>query len=254
MEYTVSKLAQISNITTRTLRYYDEIGLLKPARVSSNGYRIYGRAEVDTLQQILFFRELGVGINDIKQLLTAPDFSREQALQKHLTSLRQKKEQIEALIENVSKTISSLKGEIAMSDKEKFNGFKQRLIDENEQKYGREAKEKYGDAIVNAANSKFMGLDEAQYAEAEHLRVEINKNLKAAMVTGNPACERAQKACMLHGQWICMFWTKGAYTKQAHKALGRMYVRDGRFKKYYDDIAEGCAVFFQKALELYCAE
>ncbi len=66
MEYTVRKLAQIAGVSTRTLRYYDEIGILKPARINSSGYRIYGQKEVNLLQQILFYRELGVNLKNIK--------------------------------------------------------------------------------------------------------------------------------------------------------------------------------------------
>ena len=69
MEYTILKLGKLAGVSTRTLRYYDEIGLLKPTRINSSGYRIYGSPEVDRLQQILFYRELGVGLMDIKKIV-----------------------------------------------------------------------------------------------------------------------------------------------------------------------------------------
>ena len=69
---------------------------------------------------------------------------------------------------------------------------------------------------------------------------------------GNPASEAAQKACDLHRQWLCMFWTDVTYSKEAHKALGEGYVADERFRTYYDAIAEGCAIFFKDALSIYC--
>ena len=69
MEYTINKLAKVAGVTTRTLRFYDEIGLLAPARISSNGYRIYGKKEIDRLQYILFYRELGVSLEEIKNIL-----------------------------------------------------------------------------------------------------------------------------------------------------------------------------------------
>lgn len=72
MEYTIQKLSQLAGISTRTLRYYDEIGLLKPDRINSSGYRIYGATEVDRLQQILFYRELGVKLDSIKEIITSP--------------------------------------------------------------------------------------------------------------------------------------------------------------------------------------
>jgi DNA-binding transcriptional MerR regulator len=253
MEYTVKKLAQISGVTTRTLRYYDEVGLLEPARVSSNGYRIYGNAEVDSLQQILFFRELGLGIDDIKQLLTSPEFDREKALQNHLIALRQKKAQIELLIENVSKTLCTLRGEIIMNDQEKFCGFKKHLIDENERTYGAEVREKYGNAAMDNSNAKIMGMSETQYTQSEQLRLEINDTLQAAMATGDPAGELAQKACELHKKWLCIFLSEGTYTKQMHRNFGIMYVSDERFRTYYDSVAEGCAEFLRKSLNIYCS-
>lgn len=252
MEYTVNKLANISGVSTRTLRYYDEIGLLKPARVNSNNYRIYGQNEVDTLQQILFYRELGVGLGEIKILLTAPGCDREKSLEGHLTALLEKKVRIETLIENVSKTISSLKGEIIMSDKEKFEGFKQSLIDENEKKYGREIREKYGDELIDSSNAKIKGMSEKAYTDSQKLSAQINETLKAAMDTGDPSSELSQKVCELHKEWISMFWKDGTYSKEAHKALGETYVADERFKAYYDKIADGAAVFLRDAINIYC--
>ncbi len=254
MEYTVNKLARISGISTRALRYYDSIGLLRPARVSSNGYRIYGQNEVEMLQQILFYREIGISLDEIKAILNNPEFDKEKALQNHLTALQRKKEQIEKLITNVSTTIGSMKGENIMSDKEKFEGFKQNLIDENEQSYGKEVREKFGDDAVNGSYTKVKGMSEEQYAVSERLSREIIETLPAAMATGNPAGDAAQKVCELHKQWICMFWKDGFYSKQAHKGIGEMYVADERFKAYYDKIADGTAEFLRDALNIYCTE
>lgn len=126
MEYTIKNLARISGVSTRTLRYYDQIGLLCPARIAANDYRIYGQKEVDLLQQILFYRELGVSLKEIHQILNDPDFDKARALESHLSALLLRKKQIERLIDNVTKTIGSLKGECVMSDNEKFEGFKQK--------------------------------------------------------------------------------------------------------------------------------
>ena len=136
MEYSCGKLSKISGVSARTLRYYDEIGLLKPARTASSGYRIYGQTEVDRLQQIMFYREFGFALDDIKNLLSASDFDKERAFEDHLTELNKKKERLDLLICNITKSIAAMKGEIFMSDNEKFEGFKQKLIDKNERKYG----------------------------------------------------------------------------------------------------------------------
>jgi DNA-binding transcriptional MerR regulator len=103
MEYTVKKLATLAGISARTLRYYDEFGISQPARINSSGYRIYGQKEVDTLQQILFYRELGVELERIKEIITSPEFDLTSALIKHREKLLAKREQLDLLIANVEK-------------------------------------------------------------------------------------------------------------------------------------------------------
>ena len=253
MEYTVNMLAKLSGVTTRTLRYYDEIGLLTPERVGDNGYRIYGQVQVDALQQILFYRELGFGLEEIKIIISSPDFDRKSALRTHLTSLMDRKNQIETLIENVSKTISALEGETIMSDNEKFIGFKKKMIEDNEETYGKEVREKYGDEAVDASNAQLAGMSEEQWKMQTDLSNEIAEALRAAVEIGDPSCALAQKACDLHRQWLCMFWKPGAYSKEAHLGLAEMYVTDERFKAHYEKIAAGAAEFFRSAMEIYCA-
>lgn len=117
----------MSGVSPRTLRFYDEINLLKPARVASSGYRIYGQDEVDRLQQILFYRELDFSLKDINKLLSAHDFDRNQAFLSHLAELQLKKQRLDTLIHNVSNSIAAMKGTVVMPDHEKFEGFKQSL-------------------------------------------------------------------------------------------------------------------------------
>jgi len=240
----------MSGVSTRTLRYYDEIGLLKPARVASSGYRIYGEKQVDTLQQILFYRELDFSLEEIKKLLSAPDFDRAQAFADHLSALRKKREQLDMLILNVSKSLTALKGETTMTDQEKFEGFKQNLIDENEQKYGKEIRKKYGNQAMDESNAKVKGLTKEQYDEGERLRLDIEETLKAAFESGDPADELAQKACDLHRQWLCLYNPK--YSKEYHMGLGEMYVADERFRANYDKLAPGCTEFLRDAINIYC--
>ncbi len=95
MEYTIQKLGQLAGISTRTLRYYDEIGILKPARINSSGYRIYGQKEVDLLQQILFYRALDIELDTIKKIITAPGFDGIRALGEHHTKLLEKRKQLD---------------------------------------------------------------------------------------------------------------------------------------------------------------
>jgi len=252
MEYTVNELAVIAGVSVRTLHYYDEIGLLNPMRVAKNGYRIYGQKEVDLLQQILFYRELEVPLKKINEILNTTNYNREKELEKQLSALLQRKIQIEGLITNVKRTINSLKGEDAMSDIEKFEGFKKKMIADNETVYGEELRKKYGDEMINASNAKVEGMSKEQWKKAQVLSELINETLKEAFELGDPSSEIAQKACDLHRQWLCMFWKDGVYSKETHKALADGYVADKRFTAYYDKIAVGCTKFLRDSLEIYC--
>lgn len=249
MEYTVQKLGKLAGISTRTLRYYDEIGILKPARINSSGYRIYGPREVDRLQQILFYRELGVSLENIKNIMTDPSFDRTNALKEHREKLLAKRAQLDQLISNVDKTIAVTEGRITMSDKEKFEGFKQKMIEENEEKYGAEIRAKYGDETIDQSNQKIKGLTKEQYAELEKLGEEVLVTLKEAMATGDPASDLAQKTAELHRKWLGYTWA--SYSKEAHAGLAQMYVDDERFAAYYNKVQSGAAEFLRDAILIY---
>ncbi|MGO4542789.1 MerR family transcriptional regulator [Paenibacillus sp. 2TAB19] len=249
MEYTVHKLGQLAGISTRTLRYYDEIDLLKPARINSSGYRIYGKQEVDLLQQILFYRELGVSLESIKDLLTSEDFDAEHALKEHRRQLLEKREHLDRLIETVDLTLAQREGKITMTDKQKFEAFKQKLVDDNEQQYGAEIRAKYGDEQVNQSNRKVKGMSEQQHAELEQLAADIHTTLAAAIATGDPAGELAQKTADMHRRWLTFYWDK--YSKEAHAGVAQMYVDDERFTAYYDKDQPGAAVFLRDAIFIY---
>lgn len=252
MEYTIKKLAGLSGVSTRTLRYYDEIGLLKPARIASNGYRIYGTDQVDTLQQILFYRAMEVPLEEIRQILTDGAFDPRRTLQEHLEKLCQRKAQLEQLMETVRKTIQSMEGEGTMTDQEKFAGLKQQFMTENQKQYGAELEERYGKAVMNRSNEKVAALTGEQWQDQEQLSAGIAQQLRAAMEIGDPSCPAAQEACELHRQWLMLFWPEGTYSKEAHRSMGEMYVADPRFRTFYEGIAPGCAVFFRDALAVYC--
>jgi hypothetical protein len=144
-----------------------------------------------------------------------------------------------------------MKGEINMTDDEKFVGFKQKLIDDNEKKYGAEIRKQYGDEAINRSNAKVKGMTKEQYAEVERLSQELNDTIKGAFEQGDPSSELAQRACDLHRRWLCFFWEQ--YSKEAHIGVAQMYVSDPRFTAYYDKIAPGCAAFLCDAVKIYCS-
>jgi len=251
MEYTVKKLGQMAGISSRTLRYYDEIGLLKPCRINSSGYRIYGQAEVDRLQQIMFYRELGMGLESIKAVVTDQSFNGSKALRAHRQKLHDKRRQLDELIANVEKTIAAAEGGDTMNDQEKFTGFKQKLVEDNEERYGREIREKYGAEAVDKSNEKVQGMTQAQYEEVARLSAELMETLAAAFKHGDPGGDLAQKTSELHRRWLGYFWDQ--YSPQAHLGLAQMYVDDERFTAYYDAQQPGTAAFLRDAIEIYVA-
>ena len=250
MEYTIQKLGELAGVSTRTLRYYDEIGLLKPANKNNSGYRIYGNEEVNRLQQILFYRELGVSLDSIKNILDSKDFDSTVSLKEHHHRLLEKRAQIEKLIHNVERTILKVERGISMSDQEKFEGFKEKLIEENEKQYGAEIREKYSNQEVNASNTKLKNMSKEQYEEITKLEDAIIEQLKTALESGNPAGETGQRTAALHKEWISFYWN--SYSKEAHAGIAHMYVTDERFTNYYDSRAgNGAAEFLRDAILVY---
>lgn len=249
MEYTVQKLGKLAGVSTRTLRYYDEIGILKPARVTSSGYRIYGQPQVDKLQQILFYRELGFSLEMIRELINAPDFDEVTALKQHYSQLLDRRKQIDALIVNVEKTIASKEGSITMSDQEKFEGFKKKLIEQNEEQFGEEIRQRYGDRKVKESNQKLLNMTQSEYEEFTKLTEKLYSTLAEAVKTGDPAGPLAQEAADLHKQWLMFHWPE--YSKEAHANLAQMYVDDERFTAHYDEQHPGTALFLRDAIHIY---
>ena len=250
MEYTVQKLARLAGVSARTLRYYDEIGLLKPARTSSNGYRIYGAREVDLLQQILFYRALGFELDAIAAALRAKDFDRLSVLRGHLAALRTQREQLDALIETVSRTITHAEGGTAMPDKDKFEGFKRDLIETNEKKHGAEARKKYGDDAVEQSNAKLMRMTETQFREMEDLAARMQQSLERAVRDGlSPDSEEGLEIASMHRAWLGYSWN--FYSPEAHAGLAQLYVDDARFTAHYDGNVPGCAQFLRDAVAAY---
>src|SRR5450756_958382 len=162
------------------------MGILKPARINSSGYRIYGRVEVDRLQQILFFRELGISLEQIREMTSSKGFDGVTALKAHRIQLMEKRIQLDCLISNVEKTLAAEEGSVDMSDREKFIGFKKEMVDGNERKYGKEIRGKYGDETINRSNKKVMNMTKEEHERSSALADEIIKVLMKAMETGGP--------------------------------------------------------------------
>lgn len=247
MEYGIRELAEMAGVSARTLRWYDSLGLLKPCRVGENGYRFYSSAEADRLQHILFYRALGMDLKQIAALLDDPGFDRLTALRGHLAALESQRDRLDGMILSLQRTISAEERNEPLMDHEKFEAFKKNAVQENEAKYGAEARGKYGDAAVDASNRMMMNLSQEQYAEWQAIDKEIIARLEKA-VAGNidPCGSEGRAIAELHKKWLGFTWEK--YTLQAHKGVAQMYTLDERFTQYYDRTIHGCAEFLKNAI------
>jgi hypothetical protein len=182
-------------------------------------------------------------------MLTSPSFDSAAALRDHREKLLAKREQLDMLIVSVDKTIAQAEGRITMTDKEKFEGFKQKMIDDNEKKYGEEIREKYSNNTVEKSNRKLKNMTQEEYEAVTNLETQLKATLEEAFKIGDPAGDLAQKAADLHKQWLTFYWSD--YSKEAHAGLAQMYVDDERFTAYYDKEKPGTAAFLRDAILIY---
>lgn len=250
MEYSINALSKLAGVTTRTLRYYDQIGLLPPLRKAESGYRVYGSKEAARLQEILFYRELGFPLSVTADLLADPAFDRMDALEGHKRALLEQRARLDTLISTVEKTILAEEGKIQMTDQERFKGFQKEQIDKNEAAYGEELRRRYGEKKVAESNRKYMGLSQEALNEMETLGEEILSRLSAAVqASQSPDGEEGRRIAQLHKKWLSYTWE--SYSKEAHTGLAQMYVADERFTAYYDKETSGCAQFLCDAICAY---
>lgn len=201
--YTVKQLAELAGVSIRTLHYYDEIGLLKPASVGSNGYRYYDDAGLLKLQQILFFREIGLELMQIKTILDSPDFDLVAALRSHRAVLQERSHRLQNLIRTVDSTIMHLVGEVNMSKRRMFEAFS----DEKQKHYERAARLQYGADIVNASIKRWNSYTPAQRQAIGEEGSQIYFDLVDALEAGKAPHSAEVQAIML--RW--------------HKHLGYFY-------------------------------
>ena len=247
MEYTIHELAELAGVSTRTLRWYDQIGLLRPHRIGENGYRYYSGDEVDRLQQILFYRAIGVELAQIRNLLDDPSFDRMAALRGHLDALQAQRRRVDALICAVKRTIRAEERKETIMDQEKFEAFKKNAVAQNEAKHGRELRANYGDAVIDASNRRVMALTQAEYAEWKSLGDSIRARLESAVCANlSPDSSEGRAIAQLHKKWLCFAWDK--YDAESHRGLVKMYPVDERFRNYYDAAVSGCAEFLRDAV------
>lgn len=238
MKLKIKEVADLVGISVRTLHHYDEIGLLIPEETTDSGYRFYSNKNLETLQQILFFKELDFPLKKIKEIINSPSFDRQEALRLQRRMLLEKREHIDKMITTIDKTTQYVKGEIQMSNKEKFEGF-----DFSHNPYEEEARERWGDEVVDKSNDKF-----GNKAMGENMNAIYRKlaNLKDTP----PESDEAQAGIK---EWHDFLNdnTGHHYSLDAFKELGQMYVNDDRFTRNIDQFGSGLAKFMRDAMAIY---
>ncbi len=246
---TVSQLAAAAGVSVRTLRYYDQIGLLKPAGRNRSGYRIYGQREADLLQHILFYREMDMDLHAIRGLITSPDFSRLDELKRHKKDIQKRISRLNRILATVELSIKSEeKGEV-MKNSDKFKGFIEQTIEANTDAFGEEVKRRWGEQALESANMRLRSVSDKEYADFEILSDQVLKSLKAAAASGDPRGEAAHHCADLHRRFLEFWWEQ--YTPEAHMSMVRMYLDDQRFSDYYEKACEGGAAFLYDAVVAY---
>jgi len=238
----VKEVAGLVGISVRTLHHYDEIGLLKPEKITESGYRLYSDRNLEMLQQILFFRELGFPLKKIKEIVSSPSFNRVEALELHRRMLQDKRRQLEQMIITIDRTIQHARGEIEMTNEQKFEGF-----DFSSNPYEQEARERWGDEAVEKSNARLGKMTKQEQEELAGSMNAIYAKL-AALRNDSPESEQSQAAIK---EWFILLNQMGSYSLEAFKGLGQMYVDDVRFTKNIDKFGEGLALFMRDAMAVY---
>ena len=241
--FTVKQLSKLAGVTPRTLHHYDAIGLLKPSRVGDNGYRYYGEESLLQLQQILFYRELNLPLDDIKKIMGRRDFDVLGALQSHRDTLKKQVARLNRLIGTVDNTINHLKGNKTMSDKAYFEGFSE----EEQEKYALEAEQLYGTESVRASMKKWKSYSAETKKQIMEEGSRNYVDMIAAMSKGtdSPEVQAIVERWRTHLEY---FWTP---TLDQLLPLANGYNDDPRFKANFDKMHPQLAGFFREAVEVY---
>lgn len=244
MAYTVKAVADKAGITIRTLHHYDDIGLLKPAAVSPSGYRLYTDRDLERLQQVLFFRELGFALEDIGPMIDSPSFDRRGALESHRKLLREQQRRIGKLIGSIDKTIDSIEKGTTMDTKAMFEGFDESKLEE----YRKEAGERWGKDVVDESYRRYGQLTKAQKAKLDNDMKDLNLVIAGRMDKGPADAEVQKRVAQWHRIINDNFY---ACSPEVFRGLGEMYVEDKRFTAFYDKIKPGMAPFLRDAMRIY---
>jgi MerR family transcriptional regulator, thiopeptide resistance regulator len=249
MSWTVGELARLAGVTVRTLHHYDRIGLVQPSDRTAAGYRSYHVRDLDRLQQVLVYRELGFPLEEVATLLDDPDADPAAHLRRQHRLLRERLERTEAMVAAVEKEMEARQMGISLTPEERFEIFGDGFSEE----YQAEAEERWGDTDAWAQSQRRT----SAYTKEDWLRIkaeadDVNARFTEAMRAGAAAdSDRAMDVAEEHRQHISRWFYD--CPPPVHAGLGRMYVEDERFTATYEQIAPGLAQYVSTAVQANAA-
>jgi len=244
MGLTVGELARLASVSVRTLHHYDELGLLTPSEHTEAGYRVYTDADLATLQQVLFFKELGFGLADIARIMHDPTFDRLEALRMQRRMLSDKAAQLDLIVEAVDAAIDATEGGVVMDKDDMFEAFG----DFDPKEYEAEAEERWGntDAYKESAR-RTKRYTKEDWIEVRKETEAVNEALAALLAEGVPAGDpRAMDQAEQHRLNIDKRFYAVSY--EMHVGLAEMYIMDPRFTANYEKVAPGLAQYMHDAI------
>ncbi len=244
MSYTVNQLAKLANISVRTLHHYDEIGLLRSLRNTSNQYRIYEEVDLLKLQQILFFRELDFKLEEIKVILQNTNFDITKALKDHKQMIIVKRKRLDALVETIDKTINKVTKKKYMKDEELYDSFTKEEMEE----LATEAKERWGHTSQYKESEEKMR--KMTKEEMDVIKKEGDEILKkgALLVDKDVQSKEVQDFIQEHYNHLSNFYTPNP---EMYKGLAEMYIGDTRFKSHFEKYHSKLPQFMHDAMVVF---
>ena len=245
MNYTVKQLADLAGVSRRTLHHYDEIGLLKPTTQGRNRYRYYDEAALLRLQQILFYRELGLGLSEIKTVVDQPDFNIVDSLHAHKRALQHRVERLNRLISTVDTTIYHLTGGTKMSENQIFEGFNE----EQQEEYARQARERWDPQLVDQSQKLWKSYAPEKKQQILDEGKAVYVDILALMEQGkSPEAPEVQACLARRHQHMRYFYEP---TWAILRGLGQGYANDPQFRATFEKMHPDLPNYLNEAIQIY---
>lgn len=243
-DYTVGEVAALAHVTVRTLHHYDALGLLPPSTRSAAGYRLYSSADLRRLRQILFYRELEFGLDEIAQILADPSAGTDDHLRRQHGMLRARQDRDQELLRAIEKEMEARKMGIALTPQEQFEIFGTDKMDE----YTQEARQRWGNTDAWSQSQRRT----ASYTKTDWITIKSQADdnimqFAAALTAGEPAAsDMAMDLAEEHRQHLCRWFFDCDY--DMHRSLAELYVSDPAYMETYDQIAPGFSQYVRAAI------